>query len=130
MHQLVYTSTAGVALTETELQQQLASWRQKNADLAVTGVLLHSEGQILQVLEGESATVQALFATIAADIRHRSVTKLADGPVQARAFADWSMGFRNVVSTQFLRFVPSALPEHTADLVPLLEAFLTEEPWT
>ncbi|UOQ96945.1 BLUF domain-containing protein [Hymenobacter sp. 5317J-9] len=128
MHQLVYTSTAGVALTEAELQQQLNSWRRKNADLAVTGVLLHSEGHILQVLEGEAAVLHDLFATIAADFRHRSVTKLADGPVQARAFSDWSMGFRNVESTRFAQFVPSTLSEHTADLVPLLEAFMAEEP--
>ncbi|MBJ6108158.1 BLUF domain-containing protein [Hymenobacter sp. BT523] len=129
MHQLVYTSTAGVALSETELQQQLDAWRRKNAHLAVTGVLLHSEGHILQVLEGEATVVHALYDTIAADFRHRSVTKLADGPVQARAFSDWSMGFRSLEPAQFSQFVPSTLPEHTADLVPLLEAFLAEEPW-
>lgn len=72
----------------------LPHWREKNAHLGVTGMLLCSEGATMRVLEGDAEALHTLFAAIAADVRHRSVTKLADGPVAGRVFADWSMRFR------------------------------------
>ena len=131
MYHLVYTSNANLGLTETELQGQLAHWRSTNARLNITGLLLFSTGgNIMQVLEGEALEVQRLYAVIAADVRHRNVVKLADGPVPDRAFADWSMQFRSVEPADFSRLVPhsGATPEHVRNLVPLLEAFMAEEP--
>ena len=131
MHHLVYSSTANSGLTETELQRHLERWRATNAGLHITGLLLFSaEGNIMQVLEGDATLVHQLYAAIAADIRHRNVVKLADGPVPDRAFANWSMHFRSVDTTDFARLVPrpDATPAHIRNLVPLLEAFLAEEP--
>ena len=131
MHHLVYTSTANLGLTEAELQGQLGHWRTNNATLNITGLLLFStEGNIMQVLEGEATAVHRLYTVIAADIRHYNVVKLADGPVPGRAFADWSMHFRRVNTADFSRLVPhpDAAPEHVRKLVPLLEAFMVEEP--
>lgn len=131
MHHLVYTSTATGGLTEAEQQRQLGHWRATNARLGITGLLLHStDGNIMQVLEGEATPVHRLFAVIAADLRHRNVVKLADGPVPGRAFADWSMHFRSVGLTDFSRLVPpvGATAEHVRNLLPLLEAFIAEEP--
>ncbi|MDB5267662.1 MAG: hypothetical protein JWP58_702 [Hymenobacter sp.] len=131
MHHLVYSSTASTGLTEAELQRQLGHWRATNAGLHITGLLLFStEGNIMQVLEGDAALVHQLYAVIAADIRHRSVVKLADGPVPDRAFADWSMRFRSIGPADFSRLAPrpDATPEHIRNLVPLLEAFMAEEP--
>lgn len=130
MHHLVYSSSASVSLTEDELQRQLLHWRDTNAALGVTGVLLYSEGNIMQVLEGTAEAIHPLYDAIAADIRHRSVTKLADGPVPGRAFTDWSMRFRAVETTDFANFVQqaNAAPEHARGLVPLLEAFLSPQP--
>ena len=131
MHHLVYTSNANLGLTEAGLQGQLAHWRSTNAQLNITGLLLFStEGNILQVLEGDAPAVHRFYAVIAADVRHRNVVKLADGPVPDRAFADWSMHFRSVDAANFSRFVPrpGTAPEHVRNLVPLLEAFMAEEP--
>lgn len=131
MHHLVYSSTANFGLTEAMLRQQLGHWRTTNARLNITGVLLFStEGNILQVLEGDAVVVHQLYALIAADIRHRNVVKLADGPVPGRAFANWSMHFRHVAPADFSRLMPSpdAPPEHVRNLIPLLEAFMAEEP--
>ena len=127
MHHLVYSSTATLGLTEAELQRQLSHWRTTNAALNITGVLLcTTEGHIMQVLEGDVALVHQLYAVIAADVRHRDIVKLADGPIPARAFADWSMQFRSVEPAEFSRLVPGpgAAPEHIRNLVPLLEAFM------
>ncbi|MFD1466807.1 BLUF domain-containing protein [Hymenobacter caeli] len=129
MHHLVYTSTVAF-FTKEDLQGLLGRWRATNARLGVTGVLLYGEGQVLQVLEGEAGPVQKLFATIAADVRHRSVSKLADGPSPGRAFADWSMQFRAVDAAAFARVVRQlqGSPSHAHGLASLLEAFMAEQP--
>ncbi|WP_216689714.1 BLUF domain-containing protein [Hymenobacter siberiensis] len=131
MHHLVYSSTASIGLTEAEMQRQLGHWRSTNVSLNITGLLLFStEGNIMQVLEGDATVVHQLYTVIAADIRHRNLVKLADGPVPSRAFADWLMQFRRVAPADFSRLTlrPDATPEHIRNLVPLLEAFMAEEP--
>ncbi len=131
MHHLVYTSTATLPFPEPELRQLLARWRATNVRLGLTGVLLYSEGNIMQVLEGEQEQVQALFSRIAADVRHRGVTRLADGPVPERAFADWSMRFRAVESSDFQQHVErlSGASVSASYLAPLLEAFMVADAW-
>ena len=130
LHHLIYSSTANINLTEAELHRLLYHWRTTNAELGITGLLLYSEGNILQVLEGAAGKVHRLYARIAADPRHRSVVKLADGPVPTRAFAGWSMHLRNVDAADFTRLVPpsGSVPAHIGNLLPLLEAFMAEVP--
>jgi hypothetical protein len=130
MHRLIYTSTATVSLDEEELQREMNHWRAANAHLDITGVLLYSEGQVLQVLEGGAETVHRLFAAIAGDLRHRSIIKLADGPVQDRAFTDWTMQLQTVGTVDFARFMQhlSSGPDHASCLAPLLEMFMLVKP--
>jgi hypothetical protein len=131
MHHIVYTSTLNFPFAEPDLQLVLDRWRAKNERLAVTGVLLHSEGYVMQVLEGPAETVQPLFKSISADVRHRAITRLADGPVDSRAFADWSMRFRTVDTADFARLLQQikASSAHASSLAQLLEVFMASEPW-
>jgi hypothetical protein len=59
----------------------------------VTGVLLHQKGAFVQVLEGSDKVVSALYDRISRDPRHKNVAVFRRGPVQARQFVAWSMGF-------------------------------------
>lgn len=102
LHQIVYCSVASNPLSEDELRAMLLEWRAKNQARHITGILLYSHGQILQVLEGEESTLRALYHLIEHDPRHRDVATLADGPATHRAFADWTMGF-SVVDPHELR---------------------------
>ena len=65
--------------------------RAKNAELGVSGALLVWNESVVQVLEGEEATVRALFATIHDDPRHDSVAVISEGPVAGRVFGRWAM---------------------------------------
>ena len=92
-HQLVYLSTANQPFTSAELRGLLLHARAANARRHITGLLLYQEGKFLQVLEGATDEVYALYKRIAADPRHGHLCLLADGPVSARSFPDWCMGF-------------------------------------
>jgi Sensors of blue-light using FAD len=92
MHQLVYRSRAKRAFSASDLQSMLLRFRSHNARLGITGILLHSWGNFLQLLEGERAQVEDLYAHIAEDPRHIEIAPV-DMSLPRRMFADWSMGF-------------------------------------
>lgn len=93
---LVYISTLRQGVDEAEIAKILASCDRRNKADGVTGMLLYSGGNFLQVLEGESQTVRNTFARVSADLRHQDVTELLQEPIEQRDFPAWSMGFRNL----------------------------------
>jgi hypothetical protein len=90
---LVYRSRSRIPQEgmKQELGRLFATARSRNKQLEVTGALLCADGCFVQVLEGDEATVQGLFARIATDPRHDSVDLLETGPVPERAFSRWAM---------------------------------------
>jgi hypothetical protein len=97
---LIYASSAELQMGVAELRTILDRARHSNAALAVSGILLHSEGSFFQVLEGDPAVVDSLYARIAHDRRHRNVVLIVREPIDSRSFADWSMGFASLTSTE------------------------------
>ena len=93
MFTIVYASLASTPFSNAELLKWLPAFREKNARLGVTGLLLYQDGAFMQALEGAEPTVRELFAVIRADARHHQVVTLLSGPVSERRFPDWSMGF-------------------------------------
>ena len=90
---LTYMSTAVDAFSEDELEQLLSSSRDRNHSLGLTGMLLYAGGHFIQTLEGPSAEVDATYARISRDDRHRNLIVALREPVEERVFPDWSMGF-------------------------------------
>jgi hypothetical protein len=93
LEQLIYSSTAVTELSEVELSRLLLGARRRNGALGVTGMLLYDMGSFLQVLEGEPASLEALFTRIGADPRHMRILTLLRRPIERREFGDWAMGF-------------------------------------
>ena len=89
---LVYASAGVSNWSPEQVQDMLIGFREKNASLDVTGMLLYKEGSFLQALEREEAVVRDLYATIEGDDRHQQVTLIIEFPVETRSFSDWSMG--------------------------------------
>src|ERR1700761_4282019 len=92
MEQLLYVSNTSRDISSAALEDILKSAQRNNAQLDVTGMLLYADGGFLQVLEGETQTLDALYAKIAQDKRHWNTQVLLRHKAP-RAFADWSMGF-------------------------------------
>jgi len=93
---LVYVSAAVAPFSEAELLALLERSRTNNARCAVTGLLLYHEGNFMQALEGPEPAVRTLHARIVTDPRHYGCITLIQGPIDARSFAGWSMGFRQL----------------------------------
>lgn len=90
MEIVVYTSAALRAAPDLEGILEVS--RRNNAANGLTGILLFAEGNFIQALEGPKEALDATYARIAADPRHRQIIDLFRAPLLARNFPDWSMG--------------------------------------
>jgi hypothetical protein len=130
MHELVYTSAARRVMNPSELGAILEHARTNNARLSVSGILLYERGSFIQVLEGDEATVTALFAKIAADPRHDRVHVLTRRTIERASFARWSMGFVSL-DQQVMRDFPlrhalssnGSLHDQSSAVIEILDAF-------
>ena len=101
MHHIIYLSTVRAPLKQEELVSLLEEARAKNKRRDITGILVYSDRQFMQLIEGEEADVTRLYTSLCQDPRHTGVIKLADKPIVARSFSDWNMAFQVVSLTDF-----------------------------
>jgi hypothetical protein len=130
---LAYISSAVRPLSEAELAELLARARSFNAAHGLTGMLLHAEGNFLQVLEGDEREVDELYERIARDPRHTHLLRLERVPVDRREFADWDMGFRNLCGEEcdalpdWLAGIPGSAPPPPREGMALLHRYGGQE---
>jgi hypothetical protein len=95
---LLYASRSVGEIDEALVASILESSQKHNAEHGITGLLCtYSQGNVfLQVLEGGRAAVNALYAAIVRDPRHRDVTLLDYAEIAERRFANWRMGSVNL----------------------------------
>ncbi|GAB3225338.1 hypothetical protein GCM10027346_06470 [Hymenobacter seoulensis] len=108
-------------MTEKDLADLLLQSRRWNTDHQLTGILLYSHGDIMQVLEGPKEEVDYIFERIRQDTRHFRLIKLADGPIQARNFSQWSMGFKAFSPEEFRHLPGYQNPESRSFLASYSE---------
>jgi hypothetical protein len=87
----LYVSRAVGPQTGTVTANILSVAQARNAENEISGVLCQGQGLYLQVLEGERATVNQLYARILQDTRHRDVQLLSFEEITARRYPNWSM---------------------------------------
>jgi hypothetical protein len=106
---LVYSSVATGG--GDDFDALLATCRRNNERDDVTGCLLYvyddrgGSAYFAQMLEGDQETVEAVYARIGPDRRHREVRLLSSGPTPARRFADSPMRLAELPGD---RVLPSA----------------------
>ena len=91
-----YLSAAHELWSGEQLERLLAGSRTSNAEAGITGVLLYSGGNFVQTLEGPAEAVDATMAKVLDAPRHKDVYVVRREEIAERAFAGWSMGFRQV----------------------------------
>jgi hypothetical protein len=76
MFRILYLSTANQTFSSGDLSQLLQKARARNDAAHITGMLVHSDGDFLQVLEGEPEGVIGVYDRISVDPRHRDISVL------------------------------------------------------
>jgi hypothetical protein len=90
---LIYASEANASVTPETVQSILSQARVVNARRGLSGMLVFDSQVFLQVLEGPRADVDAVYASISRDPRHRRVVLLELAATNERHFGRWSMAF-------------------------------------
>ncbi|NMH88476.1 BLUF domain-containing protein [Flavivirga algicola] len=67
--------------------------KKNNSKYNITGILIYSNANFLQVLEGDQKSVDATFKRISLDTRHRNIFKVINIDIQQRIFEDYNFGF-------------------------------------
>lgn len=96
VYYIVYVSTAKQKFNSGKLKELLKKSRVFNQKNGITGMLLYSDGDFIQALEGPKETVLTLFQKISKDERHGQIIKIKAGHWDNRKFSVWSMGFYEV----------------------------------
>ncbi|MDG5487602.1 BLUF domain-containing protein [Sphingomonas sp. BGYR3] len=91
MLQIVYVSSVRANLGTRDISDILTVSRRNNERDGITGLLYSDGGRFLQVLEGPQAAVEATFARISKDARHRATVILARATISERQFGNWAM---------------------------------------
>ncbi len=93
---LVYVSTRTPICTDAEIQKILASCTKNNSSLDITGVLLYSNTNFVQYIEGEYQGIISLYDKIKNDDRHKSAVLISSAPINERSFPSWQMGSKKI----------------------------------
>jgi hypothetical protein len=89
---LIYKSTATEEVISNRMLRDIEEQASAaNTEKGITGLLVLTGNIFLQVLEGSSRDVTALFGNIIADKRHREVELVTFQPIDGRCFDQWSM---------------------------------------
>lgn len=102
MYYIIYLSTGINWFSEKELTDVLEISNINNSHCNVTGLLLYSEGNFIQLLEGEKQDVITTFNRISEDKRHKGITIIASGAIEHRNFPEWAMGFKSVNANELV----------------------------
>ncbi|OGX88669.1 hypothetical protein BEN48_08580 [Hymenobacter glacialis] len=124
-YHVLYRSHATRLLTEAQLQEMLAAARSYNIRHHLTGLLLHSNGCFVQVLEGPKAEVQALYARIQRDGRHTHVVTVSEGHGPKRRFGNWEMALGRVAGSAVVRAFETVLLQEEASDAPASDRLLS-----
>jgi hypothetical protein len=100
---VIYASVAAQDFTTAQLKELLEKARAENERLHLTGMLLYTDGNFFQVLEGEPTVVDALYKKLHLDKRHRQLTLIVREPIARRYFGDWSMSFSSVTAEELTK---------------------------
>jgi hypothetical protein len=117
MKRLIYCSQATHDFSPEELVELLSSARDLNIRAGLSGMLLYCSQSFLQMLEGDADALEATYARVAVDPRHKNLRLLMDAEVPTRLFPDWSMGFEHVDEDELAQELPGFTPATTYPLL-------------
>ena len=92
MYRLIYLSSSNLK-TDSDLNDLLIKSQKSNRSNNISGILLHKNGEFVQVLEGEKKAVLDLFEIIKTDNRHKNIIAFDEKEISERYFSGYFMAF-------------------------------------
>ncbi len=88
-----YVSTASRGLPQEEIVKIMEETQIRNNKHGVNGLLIYSEGNFFEVIEGEEIKIKDLFKVIREDTRHKNILMIFEKEVDKPFFEDMDANF-------------------------------------
>ena len=88
-----YVSTAVRDLQQNEVDEILEETQIRNNNHGVNGLLIYSDGNFFEVLEGEKINIKGLFKIIEEDERHKNIIMIFEKEVHQPILKDKDSNF-------------------------------------
>ncbi|MHA6279369.1 BLUF domain-containing protein [Salinimicrobium sp. CAU 1759] len=111
-HAICYVSNADNSLTTKEIEELLRFCEDNNIRNDIQGVLLYSEGNFFQVLEGEKEKVVDLWKRIQKDQRHYGIIAIIDRDIQKGSYDNYTA----TIIPEGQKYEPELPPEYIKPL--------------
>ena len=130
-HIISYVSTARKGLLDSDIEDLMNYIKLRNDFLDITGILIYSEGNFFQILEGQKDVISLVFEKIKRDTRHYNIIKMLDKEINRKTFSEFNFSY-TVISNrqsqeqlkQFLKKEKNTNPEHFKSISYLAMKFM------
>ena len=111
-HAICYVSSVNKELQISNIKKLLISCEEKNNRNGIKGILLFSEGNFFQVVEGQKEMVLDLWEKIKQDPRHYGIIQVVDRTIQKGSYDD----YKATILEEGEKYMPGLPPEYTETL--------------
>lgn len=109
---ICYVSTASPGLTDAEIKKMLETAEKNNSRNDVKGLLLYSEGNFFEIIEGNKDHIIKLFSEIQNDKRHHNIIQIVGKEISSPAFD----GFKTDIVTEKNKYNSKTLKSYLEPL--------------
>ncbi|MDC7998633.1 BLUF domain-containing protein [Gilvibacter sediminis] len=131
LHTICYVSTAVSTITQNNVHDVFEGIVDNNLSLGITGVLLYSHGNFMQILEGPSDALKPLYDSIKRDPRHHHIIEIMNQPAEERMFENYLTGFTIVDSQKdiyqlqkYMRFLEDNFDDGIKNRAEMVRPFI------
>lgn len=128
---ICYVSTATRDLSKGEINSLLEFCKANNDRHNIKGILLYSDGNFFQVLEGEKKAVLGLMEKIKADDRHHSIIQVVGREVEEGSYDHYQVenlsgkqGYRSKIIDKYLESVKGMERQTQVAIKSILHKFI------
>lgn len=111
-HAICYVSNKTEETSDKQVEQLLEGSFTNNTSSGVKGLLLYSEGNFFQIIEGERVFILDLFETIKKDPRHYGIIQVIGRDIEQDAFD----GYKTDIITGDIKYLTLIPKEYTDTL--------------
>lgn len=106
---VLYISYMTKDYEKKELDELMSVFYLNNMKHDISGLLLYSNKNVLQYIEGDLDKIEKLYNNIENDIRHKNVFLLHKKEIQKRLFTEWKNNVNHIEYNKFKDFVDSCI---------------------
>lgn len=130
---ICYISDSCLKESSNDLSDLFTKAKINNLNNSITGILIHSNSNFLQVLEGDETVVNNVFKKISLDSRHKNIFNIVNTTINQRMFEDYNFGF-TIINTpsmldklnEYLEWLKTADDKLANKVISIVENFIEQ----